>query len=235
MTGMTSGYRFGLTGLQLKMTAMFTMLIDHMGAILFPQYRWMRIVGRLAFPIFAFLLTEGFLHTKDRNAYLRRLAVFAFISEPVFDFAFFGRFFYASHQNIFFTLAISLILLKKLEEEQGPGQRILWFAIIAMLAEIIGCDYGTGGVLTVLIFYQYRNNKLWMSLFFALTHMMVWGSMSIQSYAALALIPILLYNGRQGCKVKYAFYVFYPAHLLVLTFVSQWIAKVDFWTVITMG
>ena len=214
---------------------MITMLTDHIGAILFPQYMWMRIVGRLAFPIFAFLLAEGFLHTRDVNAYLKRLAVFALISEPVFDFAFYGSFFSLTHQNIFFTLVLSLILLKKLEEQQGAFQKILWFAIIAMLAEIIACDYGTGGVLTVLIFYQYRNNRTWMSLYFALTHMLVWGTLGIQSYAALALIPILLYNRKQGPRVKYAFYVFYPMHLLVLGILAHWIKGVQFWSVFVTG
>ena len=235
MTEKMKSNRFGLSGFQLKMIAMITMLIDHLGAILFPQYFWMRKVGRLAFPIFAFLLVEGFLHTKDVYAYLKRLFLFALISEPFFDFAFYGKWFTLEHQNIFFTLVLSLGLMKLLDDNPGMGQKILCFAGIAVLAELIGCDYGTGGVLTILIFYQYRQNKLWMSLFFAVIHMFMWGTFSVQSYAVLALMPILLYNRRRGMHVKYAFYIFYPAHLLILGIWSLWMKGVHFWSAFITG
>lgn len=230
-----AGNRFGLTGFQLKMIAMISMLIDHLGAILFPQYFWMRKIGRLAFPIFAFLLVEGFLHTKDVYAYLKRLAIFALISEPFFDFAFYGKWFAMEHQNIFFTLVLSLGLLKMMEEHPGMLQKILWFVGIAVLAELVGCDYGTGGVLTVLAFYQYRRDRIQMSLFFAMIHMFMWGTLSVQSFAVFALIPILLYNGRKGFSAKYAFYVFYPAHLLVLGALLHCLDQFQVWSVMITG
>jgi len=225
----------GLNTFSLKMIAIISMLIDHIGHIFFPEVIIFRIIGRIAFPIFAYVLAEGIYYTKDITKYMLRLGIFALLSEIPYDLAIMGSVLEFSHQNIFFTLVLSLILLKKLEEQQGAFQKILWFAIIAMLAEIIACDYGTGGVLTVLIFYQYRNNRTWMSLYFALTHMLVWGTLGIQSYAALALIPILLYNRKQGPRVKYAFYVFYPMHLLVLGILAHWIKGVQFWSVFVTG
>lgn len=227
--------RFGINGFQLKMLAMLTMLIDHMGAILFPQYRWMRMIGRLAFPLFAFLLVEGFLHTRDVNAYLKRLTIFAILSEPVFDFAFSGRFFDMGHQNIFFTLALGVLLLKLLNENAEVSRRILWFVVIAFAAELIRCDYKTGGILTILIFYQYRNNRRMMSVFFAAAHMFLWGTLSIQSYAVFSLIPIFLYNGKRGTRVKYAFYIFYPVHLLVLGLIAKWMSGVHFWSMMIIS
>ena len=94
----------GIKTFLLKWIAIISMLIDHIGAVLFPWCEWMRIVGRLAFPIFAYLLVEGFVYTKDVKKYLVRLGLFALISEIPFDLAFFGTVFAPVHQNVFFEL-----------------------------------------------------------------------------------------------------------------------------------
>lgn len=203
-----------LSGFDLKILAVVTMLVDHVGAILFPEVLWLRCVGRLAFPIFAFLLVEGFLHTRDVDAYLKRLFVFAVLSEIVFDYAFFGQMFYIRHQNIFFTLCLGLFLIKKLREDPKDLHRFLWLLGTVLAADVLRTDYGGAGVLTVLVFYQFRNNKTMTAVCIGAIHILMLGW--IQSFAVLALLPIFLYNGERGRNVKYFFYTFYPVHLIFL-------------------
>lgn len=93
----------------LKWIAVLTMVIDHVGAILFPDQIWMRVIGRVAFPIYAYCLAEGFRYTSDYRRYLGRLALFAILSEIPFDLAFYGVPFSFAHQNVFFTLTLGLI------------------------------------------------------------------------------------------------------------------------------
>ncbi len=194
MTEELAAERGILSGFELKILAAAAMLVDHAGAILFPEAMWMRCVGRLAFPIYCFLLVEGFCHTKDVNAYLKRLFVFALVSEVIFDYAFMGTFVYFGHQNVFFTLSISLFLLKMLKEEQRYPVQAAYLVGAALAAELLCMDYGAGGVLTVLFFYRFRGNKPMLALSVGLLHVLLWGS--VQGYAVLALIPIFLYNGK---------------------------------------
>ncbi len=100
-----------MSGFLLKLLALVTMLIDHTGHVLFPGVMWMRYIGRLAFPIYCFLLVEGFLHTRDLRKYMGRLAVFAVISEIPFDLAIYGEFFEPAHQNVFITLLFGLMAI----------------------------------------------------------------------------------------------------------------------------
>ena len=109
MNGMTK--KIGLNSFWLKMIAITTMLIDHVGAVLLPQYPILRIIGRIAFPIFCFLLVEGFMHTHDVIRYMTRIGLFALISEIPFDLLFYGRILDGTHQNVFFTLFIGLVML----------------------------------------------------------------------------------------------------------------------------
>ena len=120
--------RWGLNGFTLKWIAMLTMLIDHTGMVLFPQYRIFRIVGRLAFPIYCFLLVEGAVHTSNWKKYVSRLILFALISEIPFDLARSGQIVAADAQNVFFTLSFGLlavIILKEQKTDLLPGRQ-LW-------------------------------------------------------------------------------------------------------------
>ena len=236
----------GLTGSHLKWIAILTMLIDHIGAALLelgllPQiadavlggnsfdyvmedylfwYRFddiLRAIGRLAFPIFCFLLVEGFLHTKDVKKYALRLGLFALISEIPFDLTFNGKFLESSYQNVFFTLFIGLFVLIGLKyfEETLPAH-IAWLRFIValtgiLLAVFLRTDYDAFGIMLIFLLYEFRNFKKLQCIAGAI--LMLFNSTT----GCLAFLFIWLYNQERGKQLpKYFFYAFYPVHLLLL-------------------
>ncbi len=224
----------GLDGGALKCIAAALMLTDHVGAILLPEVPVLRCVGRLAFPIFAFFIAEGYAHTRDFGRYFRRLAILAVVSEIPFNLEN-GAVFDLTRQNVLFTFCLALLTLRGLEalgRERGFGR---WAGCGLVLAagfaagELLRTDYGGWGVVTVALLYLCRDGKyakLWLLLAMAavnglgmgsLTMPVFGGEMPIQIFAVAALPVIWLYNGQAGPKgLRRAFYVFYPAHLLVL-------------------
>lgn len=212
-------YRF-LDGGTLKIIAIITMLADHIGALLFPQIILFRIIGRIAFPIFCFLLVEGFMHTRDVKKYALRLLLFAFISEIPFDLAFGGGstigFIPVNlyQQNVFFTLFLGLLALI-LITKYGYQRINIFFIILScmLVASFLKTDYGEAGVLLIVLFYYSYGNILKVIGSVILFCLIFTG---IQIYGILSLIPLVLYNGKKGITFKYVFYVFYPAHLLIL-------------------
>ena len=224
----------GLDGGALKGIAAALMLMDHVGAILLPEVLALRCVGRLAFPIFAFFIAEGYAHTRDFGRYFRRLAILAVVSEIPFNLEN-GAVFDLTRQNVLFTFCLALLTLRGLEalgRERGFGR---WAGCGLVLAagfaagELLRTDYGGWGVVTVALLYLCRDGryaKLWLLLAMAavnglgmgsLTMPVFGGEMPIQIFAVAALPMIWLYNGQAGPKgLRRAFYVFYPAHLLVL-------------------
>lgn len=224
----------GLDGGALKGIAAALMLMDHVGAILLPEVPALRCVGRLAFPIFAFFIAEGYAHTRDFGRYFRRLAILAVVSEIPFNLEN-GAVFDLTRQNVLFTFCLALLTLRGLEalgRERGFGR---WAGCGLVLAagfaagELLRTDYGGWGVVTVALLYLCRDGKyakLWLLLAMAavnglgmgsLTMPFFGGEMPIQIFAVAALPMIWLYNGQAGPKgLRRAFYVFYPAHLLVL-------------------
>ena len=224
----------GLDGGALKGIAAALMLMDHVGAILLPEVPVLRCVGRLAFPIFAFFIAEGYAHTRDFGRYFRRLAILAVVSEIPFNLEN-GAVFDPARQNVLWTFCLALLTLRGLEalgRERGFGR---WAGCGLVLAagfaagELLRTDYGGWGVVTVALLYLCRDGKyakLWLLLAMAavnglgmgsLTVPVFGGEMPIQIFAVAALPVIWLYNGHAGPKgLRRAFYVFYPAHLLVL-------------------
>lgn len=224
----------GLDGGVLKGIAAALMLTDHVGAILLPEVPVLRCVGRLAFPIFAFFIAEGYAHTRDFGRYFRRLAILAVVSEIPFNLEN-GAVFDLTRQNVLFTFCLALLTLRGLEalgRERGFGR---WSGCGLVLAagfaagELLRTDYGGWGVVTVALLQLCRDGKyakLWLLLAMAavnglgmgsLTMPVFGGEMPIQIFAVAALPVIWLYNGQAGPKgLRRAFYVFYPAHLLVL-------------------
>lgn len=224
----------GLDGGVLKGIAAALMLTDHVGAILLPEVPVLRCVGRLAFPIFAFFIAEGYAHTRDFGRYFRRLAILAVVSEIPFNLEN-GTVFDPARQNVLWTFCLALLTLRGLEalgRERGFGR---WAGCGLVLAagfaagELLRTDYGGWGVVTVALLQLCRDGKyakLWLLLAMAavnglgmgsLTMPVFGGEMPIQIFAVAALPVIWLYNGQAGPKgLRRAFYVFYPAHLLVL-------------------
>lgn len=234
----------GISGSTLKIIAIVTMLIDHIGAALlennaiirslltsgtFSYELWgtvdliLRLTGRIAFPIFCFLLTEGFLHTRNAWKYALRLGIFCLISEIPFDLAFFQQPFYWGHQNVFFTLLLGLLVLIGLKHFEGSGLRnrlLRALCVIAgfLAARFLKTDYDAFGVCIIVLFYLLLNRPVLRDIGTMLTLLMC---SILEVTGILSLIPIHLYNGKRGISLKYFFYLFYPAHLLILYGVGQ--------------
>lgn len=210
---------------QLKILAVVTMLIDHIGAILFPTVLFFRIIGRLSFPLFCFLISEGLLYTANLKGYLERLFFFALISEVPYDLAFHGTVYYPQSQNVFFTLFLGLAAISFLHSYLGsrPASALVLALVCVLFAEALHTDYGWFGVMLIIIFYCFKNYRTKGVLIFAVFNTgygLLTGTVKL--YAALAGFPIFLYNGKKGrLNWKYFFYAFYPVHLLLLYFVHK--------------
>ena len=230
------------TSFTLHILAMLCMLCDHLWGTVVPGNNWLTCIGRIAFPIFAFMIVEGYFHTKNLKKYVLRLFLFALLSEIPFNLAIHSSVFYPLGQNVLwsFLLSVGLIHWNEKVKEKKLWLRILIGAVTVLLGALGGLitfmDYHHAGVLTVLLFYFLRGKNWWN---YALQLIGMWwinfellGGIGYeftlfghtfffaqQGLALLALIPIWLYRGRQGYyskPLKYLYYGFYPAHLLIL-------------------
>ena len=241
--------KFELNALTLHILAMFCMLLDHMWATVVSGQYWMTCVGRLAFPIFAFMIAEGFFRTSDLKKYLLRLFVFAVLSEIPFNLMSGGSLLYPYHQNVLWTFLIALLAMtamEKIRQKQKFLLSVVSTAGITVLACFLGLvtmtDYNAAGVFMVLLFYFFRGRtwKHFLGQFIGLywVNVLVIGGMDIplslfgtefflpsQAFALLALLPIWLYRGKQGPHnkaIQYACYAFYPVHILLLGLMGIW-------------
>lgn len=208
--------KIGLNAFQLKWIAIITMAVDHTGSILFPEQLVFRYIGRIAFPIFCFLLVEGFFYTSNVKKYLIRLAIFACVSEVPFDLALFGAPVSMEAQNVFVTLFLGVLMLYFIKESDTLSLKLLVAAAIMILAEVLHSDYGMKGILLIGGFHILRERKIWNLCYGVLWNFFGGGYWKIQGFGSLAMIPIAFYNEKKGPGMKYLFYVFYPAHLLIL-------------------
>lgn len=215
-----------LDGTALKLIAIVSMVIDHIGSVFFQDAFWMRAVGRLAMPIFAFCIAEGYLHTRDRRRYLYRLGIFAVISELPFDLAFFNHL-ETSHQNImltFFLAVLGLMFYDRIRGEHPTGKRTaLAFTAVLMMAGLamaLGADYSLFGVITVFAFYALRNQAHWKRQLGGMAFMTLTRTIGYYAATGFAAIPLLMYNGEKGRGLKWFFYAFYPGHLLLIYFLK---------------
>lgn len=236
-----------LTGSTLKWIAILTMLLDHIGAFLIEPfllehgiglgpifggvqglethpyyflsqiYTILRLIGRLAFPIFAFLIVEGFLHTRNLKKYIFQMGIFALVSEIPFDLAGSGVVIESFHQNIFFTLFIGLLSISMFDRIDTKS-KIRWLVpILGMVfAELLRTDYSAMGVLVIFIFYYFHDDFKIRNLFNGILFLS-------QLTAVFSLILIQLYNGKRGKQNKFFFYIFYPAHLILLFLIREFI------------
>ncbi len=236
---------FDLSSSALHILAMALMLCDHLWATLIPGSLWLTCIGRIAYPIFAFLLVEGYFHTRNLKKYVRRLLIGAVISEIPFNLMYSSSMFYPFHQNVLWTFLLGLWMIHRVEKARASG--VPWrIALAAIGSCLIGyllgtltmVDYFGVGVLTVLLFYFLRGNRWWnylgqaVGLYYLNFHLLGGLEFEVlpgvflpqQGLAILALIPIWLYRGRKGHSSRafqYFCYGFYPVHMLLLYFLSQ--------------
>lgn len=218
--------KYGISSNGLKILALTFMIIDHIGAVLLPQYRILRYIGRLSFPLYCFLITEGFFHTKNVYKYGLRLLIFAFISEIPFDLAVHKEILEFESQNVFFTLFIGLVVIYIDQRFYNTSIGFITCFLGMGAALLFKTDYSIYGVLTIYCFYIFKSKPVSMAFSIAFINIIMGiGGTGSQKYAALAMIPILLYSGkkRYGSKekkermlIKYLFYIIYPLHLLIL-------------------
>ena len=219
----------GLSQEWLKLTACATMLVDHVGAVLLPQYIWLRVLGRIAFPIYCFLLAEGIHYTKNPKKYGLRLGIGVILSELPFDLALFGGT-TLYYQSVMLTLLIGFLMAMCMKWVKYPMLKVLLVIPFALAAEWLRTDYGGMGVVLVALFVLTRElphqcliQALGMIAIFYLmdSYVMAIGGINIpiEMFALLSLLPIGLYSGRKSMDsrvLQWGFYLFYPAHLTVL-------------------
>ena len=213
-----------LDGTSLKLIAMISMVFDHVGDMFFPGALWMRMIGRLAMPLFSFCIAEGYAHTKNKQRYLLRMGVFALVSEIPFDLAFEGRV-GLGHQNIMLTFFLSILALMLFDRIRGEGKEhaagktllgILCVCAVAVLALVLRADYTLFAVLAVFLFYVLRNRHPLLRCGVGVGFLALTRTVGYYRATGLSLIPLLLYNGKRGRGLKWLFYAFYPGHLLLL-------------------
>lgn len=226
-----------VNGLALKLIALVTMTIDHTAAVLNcgRLYLPMRCIGRIAFPIYCFLLVEGYFHTKHMAEYMERLLTVGIVSELPFDLMAAHSFPSAFHQNVMFTLLLGLAAVWLMDHRHewikahtGDGVMMQLLDVFTGLAilfagdmagNLLKVDYHGGGVMLILAFYAFRGKRLPTAALVAFVLYHFYSTMEL--FGLIALVPICLYNGRRGPmpggKVgQLFFYWYYPLHIGVL-------------------
>lgn len=221
----------GLTNNQLKLIAMLTMTVDHVGLLLFPRIALFRYIGRLAFPIYAFMIAEGCRHTRSMRRYLGSMAVLAALCQVVS---------FAAQQSlqqsilVTFTFSIGLIwLVKRIEQRNTAGSKLCFcigLLVVLGITEVLpsllprgdfSVDYGFIGVVLPVCVYMAKTRPMQLSvcgLLLALLACTVWPG---QWLALLALPLLALYNGQRGkWRLKWLFYLYYPAHLAIIWLIA---------------
>lgn len=221
----------GISAMTIKWIATITMLIDHFSFVVLSRMEfalggneelanlayYMRGVGRLAFPLFCFLVVEGFDKTSNKLKYLGRMGICALLSEIPFDLAVSLEPFYFGYQNTLWTLFFGLLVMYGVDYFMNsfiaPTLKYSGMALCVVggmyLTDYFKADYGAKGIFCIMILYLLRANKFWQALGGAVSFL--W-----ERIAPFSFLLVLLYNGERGKGWKYFFYVFYPAHLLVL-------------------
>ncbi len=197
----------------LRLIALLTMVIDHVGLIFFPQYIIFRIIGRLAFPLFAWGVASGYLHTKNVKKYGERLLLLALISQPIFYFAI-----SQDYLNICFTLLFGLISIYAFDKGKNWFLKILFPILLAVLAQVLGMEYGAYGVLMILFFFVFKKRPYLVlsQTVLVFSFVILNPAQIINIFAIFSLFLIIFlekYNFRLNRLLQY---LFYPVHLLIL-------------------
>lgn len=215
-----------LTGNHLKLIAAFAMLLDHAGILLFPRVHLLRILGRIAFPLYAYMIAEGCRYTRNKLRYFLMVFGLGTACQLVYYFAS-GD----TYLNILLTFSLSIGLIYLLQasyQAQTWHRQMLWSMLFAAgvlavygINRILIIDYGFWGVMTPVFasFAFLRKFPRWASVVLLGAGLVLLGADfgGMQHYALLALPLLLLYSGKRGtANLKYFFYIFYPVHLAVL-------------------
>lgn len=261
--GKVQGRKKGLSGSTLKLVAIVAMFIDHFAAIILDRYLVsigilslnqdtvllpenrtmliiycidlaMRLIGRLGFPLFCFLLVEGYYHTRSKAKYGMRLAMFALISEIPFDLGFKSQVLEFTYQNVFFTLFFGFVMIWGIDEfntqmkEKFEGKLRLFLCILGtvsitvaggVIVELLKTDYASIGVITIVLMFLLHKKSFAGSMALGCLALTVRMPVEITSFITVPLVA--KYNGTRGLKLKYFFYLFYPVHILLLSLVCM--------------
>ena len=233
----------------LKWIALISMFIDHTAlvvlyygilcgpstfaathsAALYSLYRTMRSIGRIAFPLYLFMLVQGFKYTHDRKAYGRHLLLFALLSEIPFNLTVGQSLFSAYYQNVMWTLLLGFLMMCALEKNEqttiNPTLRLclslLIIAAVAYIAFLLKTDYSYKGILALALMYIFRYNR-------SLTLLATAVAFYWEPAAIFSIVPLALYNDQKGSSPKNLFYWFYPVHLLALYAIEQLLLHLSF-------
>lgn len=218
--------RKGISQETLKIIACVTMLIDHIGAVFMPWEYSLRVIGRIAFPIYCFLLAEGAHYTKNPWKYGLRLFIGMLLSEIPFDLALKNGLTWRS-QSVMVTLLLGFLAVEAIQFLKYDILKLAVAVVACVLAEMLHTDYGGFGVLLIILLSQTRG-RLWLQTI--LLALVCWMMNSfrlqiggyripIEIFAVAAMIPIALYSGKKGTAnkaIQWAFYLFYPVHLTII-------------------
>ena len=228
------------------------MLSDHVGDAVISNFPILNLIGRIAFPIFAFQSVQGYMHTKDFKKYMFRLFVFAFISQIPFS-LFLSTYTKEFALNIFFTFLLGLLSLFLYDKCKNKFIGFLFVIINSIIGQLIKVDYGAFGILLIFNFYFFESEfekickvqyiklfninisckKFLMAIMSTIICFVRYIPYIVKApsfityyilnwlFTSLSLIFILAYNQKQGPKIKYLFYIFYPWHLLILYFIHN--------------
>lgn len=206
----------GSTNYHIKLIAAATMLIDHIGAVFYPDTDWLRVVGRISFPLFIWLLVQGEAHTRDVWRYGLRLAVLGLVSQPIYQLTF-G----VTDLNILFQLLVGLVCLRLVRQQ--PGLQVpIWLAGAAV-TELLNINYGSYGIALVLLTHYFRSTAVWWLVWVGFHLVWVAGAGPFQLPAVIAPLFFIGATGERGARARW-FYGFYPGHLALLSLV-RWIAN----------
>jgi len=220
----------------LKIIAFVTMIIDHIGAIFFPEVAIFRIIGRISFPIFCFFIAEGFFYTKSRKNYVFTLIICLIVSWVPFCLALDNSFYTANVIGCFLLSLVGMYLVDLFVKNKTNwcvriSTTVLYLIIVLILWLLMIVPEGVLGVLLPVVFYVFRKNKRW-QLISASIVLVLYSSLHllngynsifdiIQFFSLFAILILAFYNGEKGkLNLKYMFYVGYPMHFIILYMIN---------------
>jgi hypothetical protein len=208
-----------VSAFSIKILAAVFMVMDHVCYLLMPELVILHLVGRLSFPLFAWLLAEGEKHTQNVYRYGRRLLITAIISQPIYSVVF-----QSLSLNILFMLFLGLVMLRLVKRYSQLWQQLIIIGLFAAVAESLGVEYGAYGigVIFLMSLTDKLKHRVWL-LYWCIFHFFTLVILSIlnifQGWAILAGLIVFQFNGEQGLRAKW-FYAFYPAHLIILGIIN---------------